>query len=430
MFFKAATGLALALLAVVVHRSGRVVWHHILTTPNLPDAYYVGGNWTSHCSLIRDPASNDINFCEDITFWDHHDVHGALTDRLVLLGCDPNRKAWNTVMGPLRDPNPRGHLFLYVPTTHTVHPVALQGYPAQHDFHPLGMDIFPSHNGASSNLFIVNHARAQTTVEQFVLDPARPTEARYVRTLRLPYFVSPNAIALTSPTSFYVTNDHLLTRRLPNPIGHVLPVVETVVGLPLGWVAHVALHPSNSEDDDVVLTHTLAALGVPFANGIALSPSHTQLAVASTSLGLVYVYTVDASTPSLTLSHTIPVPFFPDNIVYDDDGALIVTGHPHFPALIHVAANKTGAMAPSWAVSLTPRSGRDARAAQGRRSYDQLAPLSASRFASAVATHEVETLFQSDGSVFGSSSTTLRDARTGAIYIAGLYEEGMLVCRP
>ncbi|KAF8127065.1 hypothetical protein EV363DRAFT_1347075 [Boletus edulis] len=389
--------------AVVVHRSGRVVWHHILTTPNLPDAYYVGGNWTSHCSVIRDPASNDINFCEDITFWDHHDVHGALTDRLVLLGCDPNRKAWNTVMGPLRDPNPRGHLFLYVPTTHTVHPVALQGYPAQHDFHPLGMDIFPSHNGASSNLFIVNHARAQTTVEQFVLDPARPTEARYVRTLRSPYFVSPNAIALTSPTSFLL--------------------VETVVGLPLGWVAHVALHPSSSEDDDVVLTHTLAALGVPFANGIALSPSHTQLAVASTSLGLVYVYTVDASTPSLTLSHTIPVPFFPDNIVYDDDGALIVTGHPHFPALIHVAANKTGAMAPSWAVSITPRSGRDARAAQSLE-------VVRSTFASAVATHEVETLFQSDGSVFGSSSTTLRDARTGAIYIAGLYEEGMLVCRP
>lgn len=423
--------------AVFVYRSGRVAWNHILTVPDLPDAYYVGGNWASHCSLIKDPSSNDVSFCEDITFWDHHDAHGVLTDRLVLLGCDPNRKAWNTVMGPLRDPDPRGHLFLYVPSTDAVHRLSLEGYPAGHDFHPLGMEVYPSRNGSSSNLFIVNHARAQTTIEQFVLDPAHLAEARYVRTLRSPYFVSPNAIALTSPTSFYVTNDHLLTRRLPNPIGHVLPLVETIAGLPLGWIAHVSVHESNPTDgdgadknaDDVTFSHTVAALGIPFPNGIALSPSHTHLAVASTSLGLVYFYTL--TNASLSLSHTVPVPFFPDNVIYDDDGALIVTGHPHFPSLVGVAANKTGATAPSWAVSLTPLS--DIVRSDGERparAYDERAPLSASKFAPPVTTHEVETLFQSDGSVFGSSSTTLRDAKTGTIYVAGLYEQGMLVCRP
>ncbi|KAG8213310.1 hypothetical protein J3R82DRAFT_11789 [Butyriboletus roseoflavus] len=191
------------LQAVVFYRSGRVAWNHILTAPSLPDAYYIGGNWTSHCSVIKDPSSNDINFCEDISFLDHHDAHGTLTDRLDLLGCDPNRKAWNTVMGPLRNTNPHGHLFLYVPSTSAVHRVTLKGYPTTHDFHPLGMEIYPSRDGSSSNLLIVNHARAQTTIEQFVLDPARLTEARYVRTLRSPYFVSPNAMALTCSTSFY-----------------------------------------------------------------------------------------------------------------------------------------------------------------------------------------------------------------------------------
>lgn len=385
--------------AILVYRSGRVVWNNILTAPSLPDAYYAGGNWTSHCSRIKDPSSNDINFCEDITFWDHLDAHGALTDRLVLFGCDPNRKAWNTVMGPLRDPTPRGHLFLYVPRTLTVHRLTLQGYPSAHDFHPLGMDIYPSTDGAPSTLFIVNHARAQTTIEQFMLDPKRLEEAQYVRTLRSPYFVSPNAIAMTSPTSFYVSNDHWMTRRLP-ALGHVLPLVETIAGLPLGWVAHVAVHPTDP-DADVTLDHTVAALGIPFANGLAISPERAHLAVAATSLGVVYVYDLPDPTSSLTalaFSHAVQLPFFPDNLAYDDDGALIVTGHPHFPALIGVAANRTGATAPSWAVS--------------------------------VSGDVVETLFQSDGSVFGSSSTTLRDARTGAIYVAGLYEEGVLVCRP
>ena len=350
----------------------------------------------------------------------------------MLLGCDPNRKAWNTVMGPLRDPDPRGHLFLYAPSTDAVHRLTLEGYPAGHDFHPLGMEIYPSHNGSSSNLFVVNHARARTTIEQFALDPARPAAARYVRTLRSPYFVSPNAIALTSPTSFYVSNDHLLTRRLPNPIGHVAPLVETVAGLPLSWVAHVSIH-ANNDADDFTLSHTFAAFGIPFANGIALSPSRAHLAVASTSLGLVYIYARDDTTASLVFSHSVPVPFFADNVAYDDDGALIVAGHPHFPSLIDVAANKTGATAPSWAVSLAPlsdttrfASDEDARA----RAYDERAPLSASAFVPAVTTHVVKTLFQSDGSVFGSSTTTLRDVRTGAIYVAGLYEQGMLVCRP
>ena len=321
-------------------------------------------------------------------------------------------------MGPLRDPSPRGHLFLYAPSTDTVHRVTLQGYPAAHDFHPLGMDIYPSHNHASSNLFIVNHARAHTTIEQFVLDPAHPTEAQYVRTLRSPYFISPNALALTGPTSFFVSNDHLLTRRLP-ALGHVLPLVETVAGLPLSWVAHVTVR-------DDALTHTVAALGIPFANGVALHAGH--LAVAATSVGVVHVYAVDGG--KLALAHTVPVPFLPDNVAYDDDGVLIVSGHPHFPALADVAANKTRVgprattNAPSWAVALTPAKGPN----QG--TYDTRASLSASQFAPAVDSYAVETLFQSDGSVFGSSSTTLRDARTGVIYIAGLYEQGVLMCRP
>ena len=58
------------------------------------------------------------------------------------------------------------------------------------------------------------------------------------------------------------------------------------------------------------------------------------------------------------------------------------------------------------------------------------APVPALGKAPAVPSHEVETLFQSNGELFSTSSTGMRDLKTGALYVSGLYEEGLLVCRP
>jgi len=97
-----------------------------------------------------------------------------------------------------------------------------------------------------------------------------------------------------------------------------------------------------------------------------------------------------------------------------------------------VAANKTGVVAPSWVVSLSPRPQSEigSFALTPSKQYDLRAPVSASERATAVANHEVETVFQSDGRAFSSSSTGLRDGLTGAVYVVGLYEEGLLVCNP
>ncbi|KAF9223923.1 hypothetical protein BS17DRAFT_125777 [Gyrodon lividus] len=423
MLFKAATSLAV-LLAVFGYRNGRVAKHNFLDVPALPDAYYVGGNWRQHCSIVKDEKTHAINFCEDITFWDHRDAEGRLNNRYVLLGCDPNRKAWNTVMGPLRDPEPRGYLWLFSTADGSSHRVMLDNYPDGHDFHPLGMDIYPSENGAPSNLFIVNHARERTTIEQFTIDPARPAQATHIRTLTSPYFVAPNAIALTSSTSFYLSNDHLMTRRLPHHLGRVLPVLETTAALPLGWLAHISI------ENDGTLQHAFAALGVSFANGVSISPCGSQVALASTTRGEVYFYDRNTTTNALRFTSSAPVPFFADNIMYDDVGSLIVTGHPHSPSLVAVAANETGATAPSWVVSVSPNAHVASASDLKDRIYDSRAPLSASRLAPAALNHEVETLFQSNGSVFSTSSTALRDSESGMLYIVGLYEEGMMVCRP
>lgn len=412
------------LQATFIYRSGRLAKHGILTLPALPPSYYVNGDVQTHCVVIQEP-SHTLSACEDAVFWDHLDTDGGVAARFVIAGCDPNRKAWNTVMGPLSDPKPRGYLWLVDTFDNSLRRIELAGFPEGHDFHPLGMEVTPSQNGAPSILYTVNHARGETTIEQFVISPDAPTQAHWKRTLSSPWFVSPNALAITNETSFYVSNDHLMTRRLPFPLAPVLPMVESIAGLPLGWLAHVTVNP------DGTITHKLAALGVPFANGVAISPDGATLALSSTSLGRIYLYDRNTTTNKLEYREAISVPFFTDNLLFDDYGALIVTGHPHFPSLVAVAANKTDARAPSWVISLTPLSKEThfTEDAHGKL-YDLRAPLSASKIVPASEGWELETQFQSDGSAFGTSSTALRDLRTGALYIVGLYEEGIMVCRP
>lgn len=345
-------------------------------------------------------------------------------------------------MGPLRDPEPLGSLWLYEPgrklaegqspAPEQLKRLELQGYPAGHDFHPLGVEVYPSYAGSPSNLYVINHARARTVIEQFTLSPSAPTVAKYVRTITSPYFISPNSLALTSPDSFYVTNDHLLTRRLPY-VGNLLAVIESVFALPLGFVLHVTLTPYSGPSADasapVIKAHTFAVLFVPFPNGIAISPDGAHLALSSTTLGHVSLYARDKNTHAIAgLIRSIPVPITPDNLHYTHDGAaLIVAGHPNFPALTAVAANKTEAAAPSWVFSIAMKG------TELKEDFDAKAPVSARGLVPAVHSHEVTTLFQSDGSVagFSSSATGLKDPITGNLYVSGLYaEEGLLVCRP
>jgi hypothetical protein len=337
-----------------------------------------------------------MRFCEDASFWDLHDDGTNSTRREVIISCDPGRKEWNTVLGPLRNPEPHGSLWLLSAKDGAApQRITLKNYPSDHDFHPLGIAISPSYGNGPSNLFVVNHARKRTVIEQFTMSPTSLGVATHVRTLSSPYFVSPNSLTLTSPFSFYVSNDHLLTRR--GVLGNILPVLETVLGLPLSWVSHISLDP-NPTSHTPILEHKFSALFIPFANGVSISPSGTQVAIASTSLSQVLIYSRDPANNALTHTHAVPVPFSADNLEFDETGTIIVTGHPHFLSLLKVKSDPThDIVSPSWVVGITDS--------------------------------KVETLFQSDGTLFSSSATGLRDS-AGVLYVTGLYESGMLVCRP
>ncbi|KAJ7739762.1 hypothetical protein DFH07DRAFT_926855 [Mycena maculata] len=364
---------------------------------------YRGNSESADCTLKTAP---DFKFCEDAAFWDIYDGRDNLRDsqqlsrRHVVVSCDPNRKAWNTVLGPLRNPDPHGALWLLEHHASTMSRtgelrVELKNYPPNYDFHPLGLAISPSYGNGTSNMFVVNHARTRTVIEQFTLSSAFPGVATHIRTLSSPYFVSPNSVALTSPDSFFVTNDHFMTRRLPFYLGEILPILETLLGLPFSWVSHISVDPDHTSPSPIT-EHEFSALFIPFANGISISPSGSQVAVASTSMSRVLIYSRDPASNALTHAHTVPVPFHPDNLEFDETGGVIVAGHPHFPSLLKVKADPTEvAVSPSWVVTITST--------------------------------EVDTLFQSDGTGFSSSTTGLRDS-TGALYVTGLYTDGILVC--
>jgi len=288
----------------------------------------------------------------------------------------------------------------------------------------------------------VNHARHNSTIEQFRLSWHEPDRAKWVRTISGPELVAPNALALTSPTSFYLTHDHRFTRRLPGVLGKTLPITESILALPLAWATHVNVTdtvdttkaPSHNLHPDLTTTtkmHTeTVAPHIPFPNGVAISPDGTRVAIASTTLGEILFYARDIATQALSLCARVPTPFAPDNLMYDSRGSLIVAGHPYFQALIAVATNRTGARAPSWVLSITPSGAAGAGAGAEVDAWDVDAPVPASRKVPRVPGYEMRTLYQSDGSEFSSSSTGLRDSKTGVLYVVGLYQDGLMVCSP
>lgn len=229
-----------------------------------------------------------------------------------------------------------------------------------------------------------------------------------------------------------------MTRRWP-VLGHVLPIMESLLALPLGYVSHVTLN-TPAAHGDAITEHTFSKLFIPFPNGVAVSASGTEVVIVSTTLSEVYFYERDPATNALTrLKYTVPVPFCADNIHYapsltnKGQEDVIVAGHPNFPDLTVVAANKTTASASSWVVAIVAK---DEVNAKSETKFDQEATVSTStKIPMDGKNWTLKTLFQSNGAEddggFGGSSTGLRDADSGALYVSGLYARGgLLVCKP
>lgn len=196
------------------------------------------------------------------------------------------------------------------------------------DFHPLGIEYVPQ----SRTLFMINHAEKGSRIDRFRFY-AEEAMLKFAGSIEDPLLPTPNSMAALSPSTLIVTNDHYFRSRYQPR----LAMAETVLGLPLGTIVRVDLDISKRNGPPNITS--LAR--VPFANGV-VELNKTAIAVASSSKAEVYIYSSKSGfsqgSVDVGVSHTIQLPFPPDNLSMDGNGVLFIAGPAHGPSLSQRAA--------------------------------------------------------------------------------------------
>ncbi|KAB5593980.1 Arylesterase domain-containing protein [Ceratobasidium theobromae] len=299
------------------------------------------------------------------------------------------------------NPDPRGSLWALhytADSSQKPHPLQLLNFPPGADFHPLGIEFIPD----AAKLLVVNHQRHNSTIEVFHLN-LDDLQLVHETTLDHPAFVAPNAMAAVSPNTFFVSQDHVFTRRMPWPFKLFLPKLETLLTLPLGKVHRVEFEPTRGINRvDTVAT------GIAFANGVAISPDGSTLAVASTTRAEVLFFAINGSDVGNWVA-SVRIPFSVDNIAFAGD-RLLVAGHPYAPAFMALVKRRSN-RAPSYVSAITPAQN------QSQSWLERIAHGA-----------DVRDLFKSDGSFLTSSSTAFADLDMQTMFVVGVYGSGAVKC--
>lgn len=383
----------LAPLAALLVARARVL---SLSYFNAQERMHRHANFSSYEVKFADQVRN----CEDALLVE--------TRSIALLACDPGRETWNTVMGDFvesaePDPNAEFYAWNYADEENSLVRIKIDGFDSE--LRTIGFE----YHEPSSMLFVTNHGRQGSRIEQFQLDLDTLT-ATHVRTVIHPLISIPNSIAAVSGSEFYVTNQHYFTVR-EHPL---LWAFETYIAPPIATVVHVHVLENGTVDAAVVARQA-------YPNGIVLL-NDTTLAVASTSKRTVNLYNVSSAAgaaehPSLELADSFWLPFLPDNLaVSKDDGALLVAGHPHLPSLNKFARSRKVCHRP------------EVLETQGQETETMCADTGAASWASEW-TPESGVRHIYAGWDYPTSASVVRDRKRGVGIVAGLYAKGLLVWR-
>ncbi|GLI76369.1 hypothetical protein PoHVEF18_004641 [Penicillium ochrochloron] len=173
-----------------------------------------------------------------------------------------------------------------------------------------------------------------------------------------PLIKTPNSVSALNENEFFVSNDHYF--RIEK--SRVLAKVETYGAIPLGNIVYVNLHNDT-------FASVRSVVNMPYPNGIALLNA-SMLAVAATSSCQFQLYNI-RSDKTLELTETVKVPMMPDNLSIDHKGKLVISGHPHPPALENMVKDRTQCLerlpddvsechdisVPSWVIEWTEAGG-------------------------------------------------------------------------
>ena len=220
-------------------------------------------------------------------------------------------------------------------------------------FHPHGLAL---HLGETERLFAINHAyrredggwSRRTRLEAYDITA---DGLRHVSGGSHPALCQANNLTALSAQDLLVTRDHGACNRL----GRWL---ENILGLDRGQVVLASLNGDNPPS-----LETLVA-DIGYANGIALAPDGSTLAVAATRDQHIRFYNTPAllSGAAKALKRTVGVDGGPDNISWAPDGRLIAAVHPSLLDVgmarlrwfgAHRAGTKAIALTPETAVTET-----------------------------------------------------------------------------
>ncbi|KAI0857042.1 putative paraoxonase [Xylaria cubensis] len=407
MVFKLAFSVvALTLLLPFLYERGQVL--STLFWKNAPSRLVKVNAFASHEIKFADR----IRSCEDALIVE--------SEGLAILGCDPGRERWNTVMGIfLPEPVESGGLYIFdykdksASEDEALKKFKFVDFKFQSDFHTLGL----AYDESTSTLFVASHRHDFPAVEMFKLDLKAYT-ATHLRSIQHPLIHGPNSIVLINDHEFFVTNNNRFLIR-DNPI---LNKIETNLGLPGGTIVHVDISPVLKDPKATVQANVMKRLAFP--NGIELL-NDTTAAVASSGKAKVYFFSISRpeseetgspSVPAFTLASELSLPFGPDNLSVSKDGALMIAGHPHIPSL--------GKFAETRHVCNSPAELAKADASMQETCRTFAAPSWAARWTEGGG---LETLYVDVE--YPSSATVARDSDRKIGIISGLYAKGILVWR-
>lgn len=201
------------------------------------------------------------------------------------------------------------------------------------DFRPLGLYYYTDES--YSRLFVVNDANS--AVELF--DVAENGDLTHLRTMTERRMTSPNDVVAVGPTSFFVSNDIQAGRS--GSVGTFLFLTRAAAGS--------ILYSDGS-------AWRVAAEGLHFANGVAVSPDQNTLYVAETLGGAVQIFDRPGGGRLQNVGAFRVGEASPDNINVDESGHLWVGAIPKILSMLSLRSGGD-ATAPSQIIRIDPVAG-------------------------------------------------------------------------
>ena len=193
------------------------------------------------------------------------------------------------------------------------------------DFHPLGIGLYRGRDGALTLMAVNRRHSGKPSIDIFAVTvtkaPDGSISAKLMEraSIASSEIVSPNDVAAVGPDRFYVTNDHMSRT-------HFGTILETYLLLPR---ANIVYYNGNFP--------VVAAGGLRYANGLALSADGTKLYATETLGREIDTYDIQPITGKLSLAGRYSLPAGLDNITRDAEGQLWVAGHPKLFAFANYA---------------------------------------------------------------------------------------------